>query len=467
MHNPVEMTIPIMKITYFLLVTLSAGSAWGRADTSFHFRPVGMASYEPKVTVATLALGFIDNYREQYSLPAGYFKNNTSGFVPVYARVEYGVGGHISLAGIFGYDVFQYDYSQLYTGNNGAFARYRTSSARIWSGGLAGFYHAGYLLGIGHTDPFVGLGVALNNIRYSAMPSGDTIGTVLQHTLTPYIKAGARYYINNQFSLYGDVGYDRHTVFSVGWSCRFATTTYYPDSDRDGIPDFADSCVLTRGIARFHGCPDSDGDGIPDAADSCPGQAGPAKLHGCPDSDGDGVPDYADSCPHEAGLAGLHGCPDEDGDGIPDYADSCPHEPGPAANSGCPVRELTHIPDLKDTEHIAVAPVPICFETGSTVLKKSCLPYIEKMTGEMRQNPDMEIVIDGYADITGTKRGNDRISLARALAVKKYFIRRGVDARRIVTRGHGSHSPVATNRTRSGRARNRRATIRVINEQAK
>ena len=61
-----------------------------------------------------------------------------------------------------------------------------------------------------------------------------------------------------------------------------------------------------------------------------------------PDSDGDGVRDYADNCPSQAGAPSNGGCPptpppvDSDGDEVADPSDNCPATSGPASNGGCP-----------------------------------------------------------------------------------------------------------------------------------
>ncbi|MBP5782315.1 MAG: OmpA family protein, partial [Bacteroidales bacterium] len=47
----------------------------------------------------------------------------------------------------------------------------------------------------------------------------------------------------------------------------------------------------------------------------------------------------------------------------------------------------------------------------------------------------------------------------RAESVKRYLVNKGVDPNIITTSGEGSHSPVATNKTKEGRAKNRRVEI--------
>jgi len=73
----------------------------------------------------------------------------------------------------------------------------------------------------------------------------------------------------------------------------------------------------------------------------------------------------------------------------------------------------------------------------------------------------MDVEIDGYCDITGGDIINNRLSKQRAVAVKKFLMERGVPEKRIITTGHGSKHPIDTNKTKEGRAKNRRASIKL------
>ena len=81
--------------------------------------------------------------------------------------------------------------------------------------------HLGNVIRVKRLDPFVGIGLSVNSIRYNAWPQGDSLSVRVDHTTDLYLKAGARYYISRKVSVYGDVGYDNHTIFSLGISCRF------------------------------------------------------------------------------------------------------------------------------------------------------------------------------------------------------------------------------------------------------
>ncbi len=108
------------------------------------------------------------------------------------------------------------------------------------------------------------------------------------------------------------------------------------DTDKDGIFDYYDSCVVVPGVPQFNGCPDTDNDQIMDKADSCPTIPGVPYFFGCPDSDGDSIEDKNDKCPKNYGPKEYQGCPDSDGDGLIDLDDACPLQAGPKENKGCP-----------------------------------------------------------------------------------------------------------------------------------
>lgn len=69
--------------------------------------------------------------------------------------------------------------------------------------------------------------------------------------------------------------------------------------------------------------------------------------------------------------------------------------------------------------------------------------------------------IDGHSDGVGDRAANLEISKARAEMVAQYFMRRGVPGDWITVRWHGERYPVASNNTNTGRARNRRVTVRL------
>ena len=70
------------------------------------------------------------------------------------------------------------------------------------------------------------------------------------------------------------------------------------------------------------------------------------------------------------------------------------------------------------------------------------------------------ITLIGYTDNRGDKRYNDWLAMRRALAVKEYLVKNGMDPRRIKVTAFGKCCYLQMNSTRAGRLANRRVEIR-------
>jgi OOP family OmpA-OmpF porin len=76
---------------------------------------------------------------------------------------------------------------------------------------------------------------------------------------------------------------------------------------------------------------------------------------------------------------------------------------------------------------------------------------------------NLEVVIAiGHADEIGTDEYNQKLSVRRAESVKAYLVSKGIEANRVYTEGKGKKQPIASNKTKEGRAKNRRVEIEVI-----
>ena len=76
---------------------------------------------------------------------------------------------------------------------------------------------------------------------------------------------------------------------------------------------------------------------------------------------------------------------------------------------------------------------------------------------------NLEVVIAiGHTDSIGSDAYNQKLSVRRAESVKAYLVSKGVEPNRIYTEGKGEKQPVASNKTKDGRQKNRRVEIEVI-----
>jgi len=242
-----------------------------------------------------------------------------------------------------------------------------------------------------------------------------------------------------------------------------------PDTDKDGIIDGEDSCPETAGPAEHKGCPDRDGDGIVDKDDKCADEKGLARFNGCADNDNDGIPNPDDACPDAAGTAAFKGCPDRDGDGVTDKQDQCPDVAGPASNNGCPVPVAPAAPakveEVKLTQEeakvVREAFSDLEFENGKAVIKQESLNSLDELSDLLITRP-YRLLLAGHTDNVGNAAANQKLSKARAEAVKTYLVKVGVGADKVITEGWGSRKPVASNKTPQGRQKNRRVEFKII-----
>lgn len=257
------------------------------------------------------------------------------------------------------------------------------------------------------------------------------------------------------------------------------------DSDGDGLYDKDDACPEVAGLKEFKGCPDTDGDGIEDSKDSCPEVPGLADFNGCPDTDGDGVQDKDDACVEVAGLKSLNGCPDADGDGIADKDDACKDVKGPKENKGCPwpdrdgdkvLDKDDKCPDVAGTVANQGCPEvsdeaikrlndyakTILFDTNKATFQQRTYPVLEAITAILKEYPSANFSIEGHTDSDGKDAANLTLSENRAAAVKNYLIEKGIAASRLSSKGFGETMPIDSNKTKAGKANNRRVEVKLV-----
>jgi peptidoglycan-associated lipoprotein len=104
------------------------------------------------------------------------------------------------------------------------------------------------------------------------------------------------------------------------------------------------------------------------------------------------------------------------------------------------------------------------FKFGSAELPKTVQERIDQMIADLKANPRGNYVeIEGHTDSSGDKMVNRRIGEARAEAVKRYLYEaHQVPLHKINVISWGEEKPVSPNKTREGRAQNRRVVIRVL-----
>lgn len=102
------------------------------------------------------------------------------------------------------------------------------------------------------------------------------------------------------------------------------------------------------------------------------------------------------------------------------------------------------------------------FDFDKSVLKPKGKEKLDALLGEMQSMRLDVIIIVGHTDSLGSDAYNEKLSLRRSEAVGAYLVSHGVDKSRVSTKGMGESQPVADNKTKDGRAQNRRVEIEVV-----
>jgi hypothetical protein len=103
------------------------------------------------------------------------------------------------------------------------------------------------------------------------------------------------------------------------------------------------------------------------------------------------------------------------------------------------------------------------FDTNSTELTAEALEKLNAYMKGVALGNRGKVLVVGHADEKGERKHNLTLSRKRAGAVKRALVDRlGVPAERILHLGQGNAAPVAANDTDRGRARNRRAVVRLV-----
>ena len=104
------------------------------------------------------------------------------------------------------------------------------------------------------------------------------------------------------------------------------------------------------------------------------------------------------------------------------------------------------------------------FQFGKKELPDAAKQQIDGLISKLQQDPkNVYIEIEGHTDNVGPAEFNEKLGLERAEAVERYlYERHQVPLHKMNVISYGMTKPVADNKTKDGRAQNRRVVIRVL-----
>ena len=142
-------------------------------------------------------------------------------------------------------------------------------------------------------------------------------------------------------------------------------------------------------------------------------------------------------------------------------APAAPAAAAPAPRPAAPAAAAAPV-----TEKITLA-ADVLFDFDKSIVKPEGKSKLDDLVARLKA-VNLEVVIAiGHTDSVGGDAYNQKLSVRRAEAVKGYLVSKGIPANRVYTEGKGEKQPVASNKTKDGRAKNRRVEIEVVGTRAK
>jgi outer membrane protein OmpA-like peptidoglycan-associated protein len=250
------------------------------------------------------------------------------------------------------------------------------------------------------------------------------------------------------------------------------------DTDGDGLSDFEE--VKTTNTNPL--ITDTDGDGLNDAEEVNKYKTDPLVVDTDKEglSDGDEVMKYktnpllADT--DKDGLTDSEEInkyktdplkADTDGEGLSDSEEVLKYKTNPLNKDtdGGTVDDFTEVKrgtdPLNADDDVVKIGVPIVlegitFDVNKTTIKPESEATLMKALKTLTTYTDILVEIGGHTDSDGSAKSNMKLSLGRAESVKAWLVAKGVDASRISTKGYGEDKPIADNKTKEGKQKNRR-----------
>ncbi len=133
------------------------------------------------------------------------------------------------------------------------------------------------------------------------------------------------------------------------------------------------------------------------------------------------------------------------------------------------VPKTTEVTEL--SKHVELQPIKegnkvvlnnVFFQYNKSKLEPGSKMELKAVKDFMLKNPELFVEIGGHTDSIGSEQYNLRLSEARALAVKKYLEKLGVQSNRLTYKGYSFLHPIASNQTEEGRKKNRRTEFLVL-----
>lgn len=131
-----------------------------------------------------------------------------------------------------------------------------------------------------------------------------------------------------------------------------------------------------------------------------------------------------------------------------------------AASSTTLDERLTRLgAEVTGTEVTIRLPGSVLFDFDSAQVRPDAERTLSEVVEVIKGYAKRPVRVEGHTDSVASDDYNQKLSQRRADAVRTWLASRGVEGRRLATRGFGESKPVADNATAEGRQRNRRVEV--------
>ncbi|WMN10869.1 OmpA family protein [Marivirga salinae] len=104
----------------------------------------------------------------------------------------------------------------------------------------------------------------------------------------------------------------------------------------------------------------------------------------------------------------------------------------------------------------------VLFKRGTSDIKDGSFEELDRVYTMLKKNPSIEIELSGHTDNTGSAKLNIELSQKRSDRIKEYLVEKGINSKRLQSKGYGGARPIASNKSEATRKLNRRVEFTII-----
>jgi len=127
------------------------------------------------------------------------------------------------------------------------------------------------------------------------------------------------------------------------------------------------------------------------------------------------------------------------------------------------VNKISTVLNSIHTQEVLLISEKINFKIGSAKILKSSYEELDKIVAILKKK-SVDVRIEGHTDSQASASINQALSIKRADSIRNYLVSKEIDHQRLKISGYGETKPVASNKTKKGRAMNRRVEFNIIDD---